>query len=124
MYNDTIGQNQNQVYLVRSWLLELASSILYQLALGNLDTTDGIRVLQCVAARCSVLQCVMVALGNFDTMDGIRVLQCVAARCSALQCVAVCDGSIDNMCVYDSISSVEMPQQDSIRLYKTRQASN
>ena len=43
-------------------------------------------VLQCVAVRCSVLQCV--ALCAYECV----AVMCVAVRCSLLQSVAVCCG--------------------------------
>ena len=42
-------------------------------------------MLQCVAARCSVLQCVAVCCSVLHC----SVLQCVAVCCSVLQCVAL-----------------------------------
>jgi len=64
------------------------------------------RVLQCVAACCSVLQCVAVSPCRVSLCLPLRsrksqlyshlilmccsMLQCVAVRCSVLQCVAVC----------------------------------
>ena len=48
---------------------------------------------QCVAVRCSVLQCVAVCCSVLQSCSG-RIQQqdeqCVAVRCSVLQCVAVC----------------------------------
>jgi len=48
-------------------------------------------VLQCVAVRCSVLQCIAGGFsGVFSKVrSSLCVLQCVAVRCSVLQCVAV-----------------------------------
>jgi len=71
-------------------------------------------MLQCVAVRCSVLQCV----AAYDAMTGVAahsvsaggvlqcvavccsvlfMLQCVAVRCSVLQCVAVCCSVLQSM---------------------------
>jgi len=52
-------------------------------------------VLQCVAVRCRVVQCVAVQESQGIRMANRRlvccsVLQCVAVCCSVLQCVAVC----------------------------------
>ena len=58
-----------------------------------------VTVLQYVAVRCSVLQCVAVRGSNSCLVDILKsqlhshemnALKCVAVRCSALQCVAVC----------------------------------
>jgi len=56
--------------------------------------------LQGVAVRCSVLQCVAVCCS---------VLQCVAARCSALQCVAVCCSFGSKSHVYRKCESPKAP---------------
>jgi len=52
------------------------------------------RVLQCVAVCCSVLQCVVATFHGKETNESVAVccsvLQCVAVCCSVLQCVAVC----------------------------------
>ena len=45
-------------------------------------------VLQCVAVRCSALQCVAGSNSYQEKVRSGSVLQCVAVRCSALQCVA------------------------------------
>jgi len=47
-------------------------------------------VLQCVAVRCSALQCDVSASRDRDLhVHVFIILQCVAVCCSALQCVAV-----------------------------------
>jgi len=52
-------------------------------------------MLQCVAGRCSVLQCVAVCFSVLQKTGGTpgqrnSVLQCVAVCCRVLQCVEVC----------------------------------
>ena len=68
------------------------------------DVLDGISdagVSQCVAADCSVLQCVVICSREFlpaseieNIVQGVAVccivLHCVAMCCSVLQCVAEC----------------------------------
>jgi len=56
-------------------------NMLQRVAVCYLRYARPMRLLQCVAVRCSVLQCVAVCCS---------VLQCVAMCCSVLQCVAVC----------------------------------
>jgi len=58
--------------------------------------------MQCVALRCSVLQCVAVSMSVEDSCElraiksslyvcvNVAMLQCDALCCSVLQCVAVC----------------------------------
>jgi len=54
-------------------------------------------VTQCVAVRCSLLQCVgketeglRPSGGSQHSQKKVGVLQCVAVRCSVLQCVLQC----------------------------------
>jgi len=68
---------------------------------GGQDTLPNIhtrqpKALQCVAACCTLLQCVAVCAcdGSQDALPNIytrqpKALQCVAVCCSVLQCVAV-----------------------------------
>ena len=49
------------------------------------------KVMQCVAVCCSVLQCVVIATLLAHLVEHHKkVLQCVAVYCSVLQCIAVC----------------------------------
>ena len=50
-----------------------------------IQNSDNIAEIECVAAWCSVLQCVALSIKM-----KLGVLQCVEARPSVLQCVAVC----------------------------------
>jgi len=47
-------------------------------------------VLQCVAVRCSALQCVVNVSRKGMGVCGVSVLHCVIVCCSVLQCVVVC----------------------------------
>jgi len=67
--------------------------------------------LQCVAVRCSVLQCVAVygsgsnsrfrisSYDNFESHLFVDLMFNVVVRCSVLQCVAVCCSALQCMAV-------------------------
>ena len=66
-------------------------------------------MLQCVAVRFGVLQCVALrcrAFNNMCTLEPpIGVLQCIAACCSVLQCVAVCP----SICAHSNSQKSHLP---------------
>jgi len=68
-------------------------------------------VLQCVAVRCSVLQCVQCVPVRCSVLQCVAVscsvLQCVAVCCSVLQCVAVCCGVLQCVIVCRSVMQKE-----------------
>jgi len=66
-------------------------------------------VLQCVAVRCSVLQCVAVftatsIIQNLEVWCGFLFCLCVAVCCSVLQCVAMCCSALQCVAVCCSVN--------------------
>jgi len=71
-------------------------------------------LLQCVAVRCSVLQCVVSggrcththtpSLDSVCVSEHESVLQCIAVHCSALQCIAVHCSALQCVAVRCSVS--------------------